>query len=98
VDVASVIHLALDAGLHAVQELLEKWRRRWPSDALDPPEVWERVVALRRCALRAFHTLVPALATSAAVKKLLAFDEGETLLRSAKGLMRAVGPGRIDSK
>ena len=50
--------------------------------------------ALRRCALRAFHTLVPALATSEAVKNLVAFDEGETLLRSAKGLMRAVGPGR----
>ena len=48
-----------DAGVAAVEELLERWRRRWPSDALDPPEVWERVVSLRKIALEALHVLAP---------------------------------------
>ena len=33
--------------LRAFAETLERWRRRWPSDALDPPEVWERVAFAR---------------------------------------------------
>ena len=51
--------LPRDAGVVAVEELLERWRRRWPSDALDPPEVWERVVSLRKIALEALHVLAP---------------------------------------
>jgi hypothetical protein len=69
----------VDIGVAAVEKLLETWRRRWPSDALDPPEVWERVVAVRGVALEAFGTLAPVtVARSAVVIELLAREQAGT--------------------
>jgi DNA-dependent protein kinase catalytic subunit len=76
--------------LRAFEETLERWRRRWPSDALDPPEVWERVAFARRAARDAFERAAPGtVARSAEFAVLGARDEMPALLRVAKGLTRA---------
>ena len=80
----------IDAGAGALEALLERWRARWPSDVLDPPESWERVVGVRRIALEAFNGHAPpALVRGKTVRDLLERDRCATLLRSSKGLMRA---------
>ena len=76
--------------LAPLRDLLRRWRDRWPSDSLDPPEVWERVAAMREIGLRAFDRLAPTeAARSRGAIELLQRDEGERLLRAAKGLTRA---------
>ena len=85
---ASAFDIAL--GASALEAMLERWRARWPSDVLDPPESWERVVGVRRVALEAFNGLAPpALVRGKTVRDLLERDRCATLLRSSKGLMRA---------
>ena len=80
----------IDAGAGALESMLERWRARWPSDALDPPEAWERVVSVRRVAIDAFNKLAPqSFVRGKTVRDLLERDRCVTLLRSSKGLMRS---------
>ena len=67
--------------LRAFEETLERWRRRWPSDALDPPEVWERVAFTRRAVRDAFERAAPGtFARSAEFAVLGARDEMLSLI------------------
>ena len=80
----------IDAGAGALESMLERWRARWPSDALDPPEAWERVVSVRRVAIDALNKLAPqSFVRGKTVRDLLERDRCVTLLRSSKGLMRS---------
>ena len=83
-----------NAPLASVMEnVTERWSRRWPSDARDPPEAWERVEWVRRAATRAFPLAVPrpaAEAWSASLASPRALRrEVASLVRAAKGMRRA---------
>ena len=79
-----------DAGARIAAALLDRWSSRWPSNARDPPEVWERVAETRRAGLEAFERLAPnAVVASPAFAAAVARDEIARLLRTAKGLARA---------
>ena len=76
-----------------MENVTNRWSRRWPSDARDPPEAWERVEWVRRAAARAFPLAVPrpaAEAWSASLASPRALRrEVASLVRAAKGMRRA---------
>ena len=85
------------ANPHAANVVMEDvtalWSRRWPSDARDPPEAWERVEWVRHAAKRAFLSLVPRSAAEAwsetSASPLARRRAAASLVRSAKGMRRA---------
>ena len=85
-------------GVKALQDVVNRWHNRWPSDSKDPPEVWERVGWVRDASVAAFSDLAPAAAaqgyatsTASAVSRRRAC---ESLVRAAKGMRRS---GEINS-
>ena len=76
-----------------MENVTARWSRRWPSDARDPPEAWERVEWVRHAASRAFLSAVPRSAaeawSEARASPLARAREAASLVRSAKGARRA---------